>query len=83
MYVVFNIDHIHHLLNEPKMLIFSYNSVQSVYVMLLWGMYQNMNDMIKKFRTHAWYDKIILSRLVSCAYQSHSRVIVYLVYIIS
>jgi len=26
MYVVFNVDHIHHLLNEPKMLIFFYNN---------------------------------------------------------
>jgi hypothetical protein len=32
MYVVFNIDYIHHLLNEPKMWIFAYNNDWRVYV---------------------------------------------------
>ena len=31
MYVVFNIDHIHHLLNEPQILNFAYNSDRRVY----------------------------------------------------
>jgi len=31
MYVVFNIDHIHHLMNEYKMLIFAHNNDQMVY----------------------------------------------------
>ena len=31
MYVVFNIDHIHHLLNELKILNFAYNSDRRVY----------------------------------------------------
>jgi len=32
MYVVFNIDQIHYLFNEPKMLNFAYNSYRRVYV---------------------------------------------------
>jgi hypothetical protein len=31
MYVVIIIDHIHHLINESKMLIFTYNSDRRVY----------------------------------------------------
>jgi len=31
MYVVFIVDHIHHLMNESKMLIFVYNSDRRVY----------------------------------------------------
>jgi len=31
MYVVFIINHIHHLMNESKMLIFAYNSDRRVY----------------------------------------------------
>jgi len=31
MYVVYNIDYIHHLLNESKMWIFAYNNDQMVY----------------------------------------------------
>jgi len=32
MYVVIIIDHIHHLMNEPKMLFFAYNSDRRVYI---------------------------------------------------
>jgi len=32
MYMVFIIDHIHHLINESKILIFAYNSVRRVYI---------------------------------------------------
>jgi len=28
MYMIFNIDYLHHLINESKMLIFAYNSDQ-------------------------------------------------------
>jgi hypothetical protein len=31
MYIVYNIDHIHHLLNEPKKLKFVYNSDRREY----------------------------------------------------
>jgi len=31
MYIVFIIDHIHHLMNESKMLVFAYNSDRRVY----------------------------------------------------
>jgi len=37
MYMVFIIDHIHHLMNESKMLIFAYNRDQRVYVKLFCG----------------------------------------------
>jgi len=32
MYMIFIIDHIHHLINKPKILIFIYNSDWRVYV---------------------------------------------------
>jgi hypothetical protein len=35
MYVVFIIDYIHHLMNEPRMLIFAYNSDRRVYLFKL------------------------------------------------
>jgi len=31
MYIIFIVDHIHHLINESKMLIFIYNSDRMVY----------------------------------------------------
>ena len=35
MYVVYIIGHMHHLLNEPKKLIFAYNCDRRMYVMSL------------------------------------------------
>jgi hypothetical protein len=35
MYVVYNIDHIHHLLNEPKKSKFAYNSNRREYLSLI------------------------------------------------
>jgi len=31
MYTIFIIDHIHHLMNEPKIVIFAYNNDRRVY----------------------------------------------------
>ena len=36
MYVVYNIDYIHHLFNESKKLTFAYNSDQMVYMCMLY-----------------------------------------------
>jgi len=35
MYMIFIIDHIHYLMNESKMLIFTYNSNRRVYHLLI------------------------------------------------
>jgi len=43
MYVVFNIDHIHHSLNEPKMLNFAYNSDRRVYIHTHTHTYTNLS----------------------------------------
>jgi len=43
MHMVFIIDHIHHLMNESKMLNFAYNSDRRVY---LFGTYQERRGLL-------------------------------------
>jgi len=63
MYVVYIVDHIHHLLNEPKKSKFAYNSDQREYIFYFWYL-QFLIKNIYRDESNILHDIIYLCELV-------------------
>jgi uncharacterized protein YraI len=64
MYVVYNIDHIHHLLNEPKKSKFAYNSDRREYCIgddvIVFEFIQHTSERQNKLFYIYFFDRVLL-----------------------
>jgi len=67
MYIIFIIDHIHHLMNKSKMLIFAYNSDRRMYT---YNVFSELNTGVMQY---VWAYGIVLNKIqcsISLIYSS-------------